>query len=79
MLKKTLPNIFELYLNYLFNICFFVSLRAGASAEALPEKSRKRLRKISKNFFQNFFCFSQHFWLAPPREPCAKISRPFLT
>ena len=46
MLKKTLPNIFELYLNYLFNICLFVSLRAGASAEALPEKSRKRLRKI---------------------------------
>jgi hypothetical protein len=51
MLKKTLT-----YLNYLFNICFFVSLRAGASAEALPEKSRKRLRKILK-FFQNFFVF----------------------
>ncbi len=74
MLKKTLT-----YLNYRFNICFFVSLRAGASAEALPEKSRKRLRKNSKNFFKIFFGFSQHFWLAPPREPCAKFSRPFQT
>jgi hypothetical protein len=34
-----------------------VSLRAGASAEALPEKSRKRLRKISK-FFQIFLFFT---------------------
>jgi len=52
MLKKTLT-----YLNYLFNICFFVSLRAGASAEALPEKSRKRLRKILKIFSKFFFVF----------------------
>jgi hypothetical protein len=55
MLKKTLT-----YLNYFSNICFFVSLRAGASAEALPEKSRKRLRKILK-FFQNSFLFFTTF------------------
>jgi hypothetical protein len=34
-----------------------VSLRAGASAEALPEKSRKRLRKILKIFSKFFFVF----------------------
>jgi len=72
MLKKTLPNIFELYLNYLFNICFFVSLRAGASAEALPEKSRKRLRKILK-FFQNSFLFFTTFLASAAAGALRKI------
>jgi hypothetical protein len=49
-----------------------VSLRAGASAEALPEKSRKRLRKILK-FFQNSFLFFTTFLASAAAGALRKI------